>query len=141
MSVVEIIFLIIAISFVVLVIFFIKLFCSASKTLDKATQTIESLQRQLDDLGHEPRNLIRHANEISANTVEKMKQLNPFFRAIANIGEEIEYKTAQSKETLLCRHLRSKSYGASEARESQLAELIEWGLLGVSIWQKFKERR
>ena len=141
MTTVEIILLVVAIAFVFLSIYLVRLICASCKTLSKINQTVDSLQKQLDDLGHEPRDLIHHVNEISADVQGKMKSIDPLFRAVSNVGEELELRTALLKEKSLYKYFRSKSASFSSLEDDTPVEFIEWALLGINLWQKFKRGR
>jgi uncharacterized protein YoxC len=141
MTTVEIIFAIIALGFILLVIFGVRFLCVGCKTLNKVNETVDSVKRQLDDLGHEPRDLMHHTNEISAEILTKMKHLDPFFRAAANIGEELECKTYFYKENAFCKFISSKFRPTDECKENTVVECIEWALVGINLWKKLKQRR
>lgn len=122
----EIIFLIVALTFILLVIFLIRFICVSCKTLNKVTETTDSLKKQLDSLGLEPRDLMRHTNEISLDLRNKLRHLEPFFKATENIGTSFEYKSSSYRQI---------------PEENTLNEIIDWVVLGMSLWQRFKKRR
>ncbi len=128
MSAVEIIFLVIAVAFVVLVVCLCRLICRACKTLKKVNEMI-------DDLDHQPKDILNQANEISVNLNSKLKRLDPIFRAVENCGTEWECKTALRNERLFCKCCKSKV--ASE--EVEATDFIQLALMGINLWKKIKK--
>lgn len=124
----EIILLIFALAFVLLVIFLAKL-------LNTASNTLSSVQKQIEDLGHEPRNLVRHANEIAVNLNHKLKNLDPLFHTVANIGEALECKTTRSPQP---EHGEKVQWNSEESKWSDVADLV---IAGANLWQKIKRSR
>ena len=122
MSNIEIILLIASLAFIVLVIYLIKLIRASCRTLKKVNRATESLQRQLDDLGHRPRDLLQHANEISANLHGKMKRLDGYFKSASDFG-------------------RQPSFYSRKNHEEGVTDFVELALLGLNLWQKAKGRR
>lgn len=141
MTTVEILLVAVMISFIVLIIFTIKFICSGCKTLKKINQTTDSIQKQLDHLDHEPKNLLHHTNEILVDIHHKMKHLDPLFRALSNIGEEVECKTAIAKEKSFFSFFKTKSSAWNELEENKVVECLEWALVGINLWKKFKKGR
>jgi uncharacterized protein YoxC len=142
MTNIDIIFLVIALAFVVLVGFLARLTYVATKTLKKVNITINLVQKQLANLGHEPRELIHNINDLSHDLNVKLKCLNPFFRSLSNLGEGLEKKTSSFKNKTFWKKQPSDGVNSEQNPEaSKLADLVNWTLLGIKIWQQFKERR
>jgi len=123
MAVTEILLLILTIIFVILAGFIINLVIAATKTLKEVNQAILPLKA------------------ISMDLTQKMNYLNPLFRAVSNLGEGLEVKTAALKEQHNWNCVSEKIIAEKEKSDDTVADLIEWAVLGVSIWQKFKRRR
>ena len=128
MTTIEIIFLVIAIAFVLLVGYVIMLASQARKTL-------QSLQKQLDDLGHEPRDFMRHSKEIAIDIHHKLKYIDPLFCAL--------FKSCKREESSsFCSYIKHQAkVHPTESEENTMTELLEWGLLGLQLWKKFSNRR
>lgn len=128
MNTIEIIFLIIAIAFAVLVVFLAYVSVATYRAFTNLAQLTSSLKRQVDDLGHSPRTLINHANEISGNIHHKMKCLDPMFHSISNIGKKFEANTSKYKEIRIEDHSRLEN----------MTELLDLVLKGINLIQKNK---
>lgn len=141
MTPLEISFLVIALAFVVLVIFLGKFLHTTCKTLQKVTQTLEAVQRQVDDLGHEPRNIFQRTNEIACDVQAKMKCIDPLFRALSNVGEGLEFKTSMYRDVSICRCCKAKLDASNAFEENNVTRCIRLALLGIRILQDLKTRR
>ncbi len=135
--------LIVAVTFLaLLVLYAIRLIVTTCRACEKTTHTIEAVKRQIDDLGHEPKNLLRHTNEITADIRNKMKLIHPLFAALHNIGKTCEEKTARHQNSV-CPSCRSKMH-ETEQQDSTTSEcLLQLALIGAKMWQEYqnKERR
>lgn len=121
MAITEILLLILTIVFVILAGYLINLIIAATKTLEEAKKALSPL------------------NEISLDLQKKISYLDPLFRAVSNLGEGLEMKTASLKEQ---HYWKCVSQNVNkEKSDDTVADLIEWALLGAGIWQKFKGRR
>lgn len=134
----EIIFLVIGIAIVVLVIFLVRTLFIAGKTLKKVNHLIVSVQKQVDNLGHEPRNLLRNVNDISSDFNSKMKCLNPLFGAVEDVGEGLQFKTNSFKERF--QQNRVKEERNVDGEDEPYKDLVDLVTLGVKFWSKYKKR-
>ena len=141
MTPLENLILVIGLAFVVLVIFLAKFLYTSCKTLQKVTQTLEAVQKQVDDLGHEPRDILHHTNEIALDIQTKMKCINPLFRALSNIGEGLEHKTAMHRGICVCRCCKAELDASDVVEENTVTQCIHLALLGARILQDLKTRR
>ena len=118
MSTLEIIVLVAVVAFFILAIFGAMFLYSTCKAMQKVTQTLESIKKQIDDLDHEPRELLHHANEITSNVHGKMKCLDPIFHSVKRVGEGLE-----------------------ERDQDTLVESVDLAIKAIRLWQDIKKRR
>jgi uncharacterized protein YoxC len=123
-----------ALAFVVLVVFLARLLHSTCKTLQK-------VQKQLDDLGHEPRDVLLNTNQLANDIQAKMKCLDPLFYALANVGVGLESKTASLCDSAVCRCCRAKLTAEKANEETTAMRYARLALLGASIWQDLQTRK
>lgn len=126
----EIILLIVAIAFVILVVFLVMLTWNAIKTLNNVNQALGNLK-------DEPGNILRNATEITSDLNHKMKCLNPFFHSLSNVGQGLEFRTNRIKKEAYIKSLETKY----ENEESSIPEVLEFALRGLSLWQKYQNKR
>jgi uncharacterized protein YoxC len=143
MTVFDICLIIISLSFFVLVIYLILLIVSLRKTLSKVNRSMVLLQKRVEELGHQPRDLIHTINAISADVYGKLRSLDPLFRSLHNVGEGVENKTKSFKEKTFWVPGREKLRDEFQDEDDHgtASDLLDWALLGVNIWQKFKKKR
>lgn len=110
--------LIIALAFVVLVIYL-------AVALLRLKGTLEATQMLLEE------------------TQEKVHQLAPLFTVVEELGEIVEKHTSSLKNVSSC--TCDSCCGRQERKMEEKAhvalDFLDWALVGVSIWQKFRERR
>src|SRR5437016_5648192 len=106
MTPVEIAILVSVLAFVVLVIFLGKFLYTTCKTLEK-------VQKQLDDLGNQPKDIL-------LDVQTKMKCLDPLFNALSNVGVGLEYKTSSFRNSCLCRACMAKLDGTNAMEETSI---------------------
>ena len=146
MTTIEITLIVAVIFLALLVLYAIRLIVTTCRACAKTTHTIEAVKRQLDDLGHEPKNLLRHVNEITADIRNKMKLINPLFLALHNIGKTCEEKTARHHSSVCpCCKSRHAMHEMGEEDSSTSQCLLQLALIGAKMWQEYqqhdKERR
>lgn len=134
MTPVEIAVLVCALAFVVLVVFLINFLCTLCKTLT-------ALRKQVEDLGHEPRDILHHTHEVVADVQGKMKCLDPLFHAISNVGEGLEFKTSAFKEVSICRCCKAKLDAANAGEENTAMRFMRLALVATRIWQDLQSRK
>lgn len=143
MTAFDISFLIIAIAFAILVVFLVLFIVSLRKTLKRVDQSIVILQKKVNELGHEPQELIHNASAITADIYGKLRYLDPLFRTVHNLGESLETKTSRFKEKTFWvpnRKLGEPTFEEEEGhKQSTASDVLEWALLGINIWKKFKK--
>ncbi len=132
MTPVELAILLSALAFVVLVIFL-------ARALHKTSKTLERIQKQLDDLGNEPKEFLQHTNQIASDIQSKMKCLDPLFYALSNVGEGLEYKTSAFRDISLCRCCRAKLDSANTEQESTVMKYAHLALMGASLWNDLQK--
>lgn len=101
-------------AFVVLVVFLCITLFSLRKTLNTSDALLEETKDVVDDLQ------------------VKIHAFDSLFRAVSNVGGVVEKKVTKAAEEV-------------EEREDRRANLVtdalEFAILGVTLWQKIKERR
>jgi uncharacterized protein YoxC len=145
MTPIEVAFLVFDVVFIIIAIFLIKFLKNASCTLQQTTRTVEAIHQQLDDLGHEPKELVHRVNEISADIQNKMKCVDPLFRALSNVGEGIECRSLAYRDAAFCRccgaKLPSKDSSPGNSQESSVIQCINLAIAAATLWQDLKKRR
>ena len=129
-------------AFVVLVIFLVKVLINLSATIKKLTETLDYVQLHIVDMGHEPKELINNANQISADINYKLKCLDPLFRVVANVGEGIEHKTLSKREALGCQYCNPAPKASSFAENNDTTmQGIDLVVRAIYLWQNYKRRK
>ncbi len=128
----EIILLIIAIAFVIFVIF-------AAIVLIKLAKVLFSLQKQIDIIGAETKDLVHSAGQISDDFLYKMKNTNPLFQALSNVGEGLETKSYHFKERAYWQSRQKHCKTQSEA-EDLVTDFVNLALAGVQVWLSVKHK-
>ncbi|MFB5678623.1 DUF948 domain-containing protein [Paenibacillus terreus] len=105
---------IIAVAFAVLVFFLVRTLRSASASLEKVTDTLLEVQKTINELSYEVKQMLRHANDITVDVENKMKQIDPVVTTVKNLGDVLAEITAAGKQ--LSTTLMSKLQQAKTAR-------------------------
>jgi uncharacterized protein YoxC len=137
----EIIWLVVAVFIVLLIIFIIKFLIDLSKTQKSVDLTLGTVQKQINNLGDEPRDLIHNANQITSDIHHKMKCLNPLFHTVSNVGENFEYQTSNLKERSYWRSVKEKIEleEPPSTPTDKASDLANWALMGLKVWQNFRK--
>lgn len=101
-------------AFVILVVFLCITLFSVRKTLATSDALLEETKDIVDDLQH------------------KIHAFDSLFRAVSNVGGAVEKKVTVATEALEERET---------SRTNLVTDALEFALLGVTLWQKIKERR
>lgn len=132
---------ILILGFIVLIILAIVIAVAIFRMCGQISQTLSSVQKQIDDLDHEPKRLIHNANEISENVHDKLTCFDPLFRSVERIGEGIEYSASRYRDETLQKFLGEQAQKKEEEEQyDDVAEAIELVLKGVNLFYKFKKR-
>lgn len=129
----DIFLLIIAVAFAVFVIFFVVV-------LIKLVKLLISLQKQIDSLGSETKELVHSVNQISEDILYKMQSTNPLFQALSNLGEGLEYKSLSYKEKISWLN-RKKEPGFATGNKEIFCNVLDLALAGVKIWRSLKDQK
>lgn len=138
MTAADISLVIIALAVIVLVIFLAKFLFAATKTLRRLNSTLGAVNKQIELIGREPRNLMHNVNAIAGDMRDLLNCLNPFFRSISNVGEGLEYKTSNFKEKVLEKNSKEKDFD-DEEDEATIGDAVKLGLKGLSLWKKYSK--
>ena len=144
--IIEISVAVIAVAFVALVIYLIITLQTLRTTLQHADEALGSVKKQVEDLGIEGRKVIQHATELSLDVQSKMSALDPLFQTVSNIGNALEKKTESFAEEVQ-RSNKTSAFTATKPHQYEtftariLAEVLEWAVLGINLWQKIMKRR
>ncbi|MWJ29850.1 MULTISPECIES: DUF948 domain-containing protein [Saccharibacillus] len=90
--------LIVALAFVALVIFLIKMLQAGTKTLENTAQTLKEVQKTMDELTYEVKQIVRHTNDIALDANHKLKQLDPVMESVKNLGQLLNEVTLVSQQ-------------------------------------------
>ncbi|MNO86106.1 hypothetical protein D3C76_774960 [compost metagenome] len=88
----------IAAAFVVLVIFLIKTLRAAELSLHTTAQTLEDVQKTIDELSVEVKQVVRQANVLTSDLQHKMDQVDPVLESVKNVGEVLNEVTLAAKQ-------------------------------------------
>lgn len=146
--IIEISVIIIALAFAALIIYLIGLIRTLQVMLRQMSQLSSQLDTQLSDTGGEVKKIVEHTNQVSADIRMKMASLNSLFRAVENVGDVLEYKTALFKRrSIASAKEESDRVGISEkerAKDDELgkiANFLELAGESIRLWQNLKKRR
>lgn len=81
---------------------------------------------------------IRQTNELSCDIRTKFICLQPFFRVIAHLGEELEGRVSLHEKEELMHKLQE---GVQDKERSVMFDIFECLLLGVRIWNKIHVKK
>lgn len=81
---------------------------------------------------------IRQANELSCDIRAKLICLQPFFRVISHVGDELECRTALCEKEEFLQKLQESGH---EKERSVVLDILECLLLGVRIWKKIHVKK
>jgi len=158
---------VIAAAFVALVVYLIKTLLAAKESLEKTTQTLQEIQKTIDELGYEVKQVVREANDITRDVRHKMQQIDPVMDSVKHLGEALSEITLAAKQAsaAVIHKIKQKGGSAPARRLSPLRapadseeRMIEsyasaygsprkrkkdsgwmkWGDLAASVWQKFR---
>lgn len=138
---------VIALAFAALVIYLIAMFKSVQQLLGQMNQMIIHMRTQVDDLSGEAKKVIEQTNHIGSDLTKKIGAFNPLFKALENVGDILENKSATLKHKTLVEepleHTFSASSKSSKSEEeiNKLAGVLELVGMGISLWQKLRKRR
>ncbi|MNN52078.1 hypothetical protein D3C81_1667540 [compost metagenome] len=88
----------IAVAFAVLVIFLIKTLRAAEQSLHTTAQTLQEVQKTIDELSVEVKQVVRQANELTSDLQHKMDQVDPVLESVKNVGEVLNEVTLAAKQ-------------------------------------------
>lgn len=136
----------IAVAFVCLVVYVITTIKSLRQTLEHVNETLVCAKTHIDELGGEGRRIIHQANALSLDVQGKLETLDPLFLTVAHVGEALERKTAsfvQSAEPSIPASKNVNNLSPDEESKSihTLSDILEWIVLGMTLWQKIKKGR
>lgn len=127
----EISIAVIAAAFVVLVIFLILTLISVRNTFNHLNAALGPVQRHTEDLCEQAENLLDQTTRLTKDLNHKSEALGTVFNNFANVGNSFKKPPPAHLNTL------------SEEEESALPveEVLEWVVLGLQLFKKFKNRR
>lgn len=106
---------VIALAFVVLVVYLVI-------TLIQVKKSLQNFDRAVNELAPSAKSIAETSDKIAFNMLQKAEMLDPLFDNIANRHNPV-YAPPPSKKGL------------------QAEDIIEFGALGLSLYQKFKQGR
>ncbi|MGG6313959.1 DUF948 domain-containing protein [Paenibacillus macerans] len=87
-----------AAAFVVLVAYLVKTLKAAERSLQTTTETLQEVQKTIDELGSEVKQIVRQANDLTGDIQHKMKQIDPVLESVKNAGEVLSEVTLATKQ-------------------------------------------
>ncbi|MNI34326.1 hypothetical protein D3C73_883150 [compost metagenome] len=88
----------IAVAFAVLVVFLIKTLRAAEVSLHTTAQTLQDVQKTIDGLSVEVKQVVRQANQLTSDLQHKMDQVDPVLESVKNVGEVLNEVTLAAKQ-------------------------------------------
>ncbi|WP_068622504.1 MULTISPECIES: DUF948 domain-containing protein [Paenibacillus] len=155
---------VIALAFVALVIFLIKTLKAAENSLNKTSQTLQEVQKTIDELTYEVKQVLRHANGITEDVEHKMRQIDPVIETVKNVGEilnEVTLSAKQVSSALIERFKRPaedristkaavkaavqtphektvQSYDATYSDKKSSGSWMKWIDIAANVWHKYR---
>lgn len=115
--------LIVAVAFAVLVVFLIKMLQAGTKTLENTAETLKEVQKTMDELTYEVKQIVRHTNDITLDANHKLKQLDPVMESVKNLGQLLNEVTLVSQQ--YSHRMIEKAKHHRENKEKQKSENAE----------------
>lgn len=94
----EISALIAAIAFAVLVIYLIRTLLTAQQSLERVSSTLAALEQTVNGINGDLQNVVKNANEVTANVQQQLNKMTPLINSIENAGEALEEVTSAAKQ-------------------------------------------
>ncbi len=104
----------VAVAFAVLVVYICITLSSLKRTLETSDRLLRDTRVVVDDLQ------------------VKIHAFDSLFRAISNVGGVVEKKVA---------HATDEIVEQEKGKMGIITDALEWAILGVTLWQKVKERK
>lgn len=98
MSITQVSVALIAIAFTVLVVFLIRTLKAAENSLNKTAQTLEEVQKTIEELSYEVKQVVRQANGITEDVQNKMKSIDPVLATVKNVGDVLNEVSLAAKQ-------------------------------------------
>ena|ERR1700722_16737179 len=105
---------IVALAFVVLVVYLCFVLMSLRKTLETSNKLLKDTRIVIDDLQM------------------KVHAFDPVFRTISSVGSVVEKKVSSATDEII---------EGERSKMGMVTDALEWAILGVTLFQKFKEKR
>lgn len=89
------------------------------------------------------RETLKTTNEMCVDLEKKIHAFDPVVRVVSEVGSTVEkcvhkIKYPSEETSCPCCH---QTQGKVENRFNTVLEVAEWAVVGLALWQKFKERR
>ncbi|WP_018753913.1 DUF948 domain-containing protein [Paenibacillus sanguinis] len=154
---------VVAVAFVVLVVYLIKTLKAAEQSLLTTTTTLQEVQKTIDELGVEVKQIVKQANDLTGDLQHKMKQIDPVLESVKNAGEVLNEVTLATKQVSVALAGRIKSRKRArreaaktaiiprpevqppavasphEASASKPAGWMKWVDVAADVWQKYRD--
>lgn len=123
--------LIIGIAFLMLVFFLIKPLNKISGVLDNLQKTTNNLPNTLTDITAQTTTILRTGNETIENVNNQVKEFQPLFKIVGDVGESSQQLTATALEKTMS--LKQNTSAANELSHRKKYEGL-FGLLSVIFY-------
>ena len=132
---------VIALTCVIVGVYLVKTLISARSSLKTADWIMKACATKLQDLEGEGIKLLQHTNEMASDVQTKMKSFDALFHAISQVGEALDRGSKPiHKNSAISSKATEAAEGTHSSRE-RLLEVLEWAVVGISLWQNIKNHR
>lgn len=155
---------VVALAFVVLVVYLVKTLKAAEQSLHTTTTTLQEVQKTIDQLGFEVKQIVKQANDLTGDIQHKMKQIDPVLESVKNAGEVLNEVTLATKQVsvALAGRIKNRQRARREATKvavtprpavqpsvaasqheppssaSKPGGWVKWVDVAADVWQKYR---
>lgn len=153
---------VVAVAFVVLVVYLIKTLRAAEQSLHTTTTTLQEVQKTIDQLGFEVKQIVKQANDLTGDLQHKMKQIDPVLESVKNAGEVLNEVTLATKQVsvALAGRIKNRQRARRETTKAAVASRpevqspaavsqpessagkpggwVKWVDVAADVWQKYR---
>ena len=142
--VLEISLAVIAIAFIILAIYLITTLLEVQKTLVDVRRVLIKVEHDLSPISDETLKLLKTYNNLGQDFNNKSEALNPLFKTAMDLGQRFQGTKKPAENTQSGMGPIYVRVGIEEEESnpsSKVEDLVELGILGLNIFQKFKNKR
>lgn len=137
---------VIAVAFIILVIYLIVTLIEVQKALIDIRRVLTKVEHDISPLGEETLRLLKTYNTLGQSINNKSEALNPLFKTATDLGQRLQGITKPTENINVPSGMGPiyVKVGIEEEEippSTKVEDLVELGLLGLNIFQKFKKKR